>query len=84
MNIQGMSILTIDHNIIIKDLKKIQMSFESELLTLILFMNQNGLHEKSIKNLIKISVDNSFIHYENNRRFFTNMYKSVKNNGKND
>ena len=84
MDIQGISILTIDHNIIIKDLKKIQLSFESELLTLILFMNQNGLHEKSIKNLIKISVDNSFIHYEKNRRFFTNMYKSVKNNGKND
>ena len=47
-------------------------------------MNQNGLNEKSIKNLIKISVDNSFIYYENNRKFFTNMYKSVKNNGKND
>ena len=83
MNIQGMSILT-NHNIIIKDLKKIQMSFEIELLTLILFMNQNGLNEKSIKNLIKISVDNSFIYYENNRKFFTNMYKSLKNNGKND
>ena len=83
MNIQGMNILT-NHNIIINDLKKIQMSFESELLTLILFMNQNGLKEKSIKNLIQISVDNAFIHYENNRRFFTSMYKSVKNNGKND
>ena len=78
-----MNILT-NHNIIIKDLKKIQMSFESELLTLILFMNQNGLNEKSIKNLIKISVDNSFIYYENNRKFFCNMYKSIKNNGKND
>ena len=60
-----------NHNIIIKDLKKIQMSFEIELLTLILFMNQNGLNEKSIKNLIKISVDNSFSHFY---RYFLLIY----------
>lgn len=73
-----------DNSMTKEDLKKIQMSFESELLTLILFMNLNGLNEKAIKNLIRISVDNSFIHYENNRKFFFNMYKLLKWNGKND
>ena len=72
-----------DNNMTKEDLKKIQMSFESELLTLILFMNLNGLNEKAIKNLIQISIDNSFIHYENNRKFFGNMYKLLKWSGKN-
>ena len=39
-------------------LMEIQKEFESEVLTIIMLLNQNGLNYEAIKDLIEISVNN--------------------------
>ena len=59
-------------------LMEIQKEFESEVLTIIMLLNQNGLNYEAIKDLIKISVNNCLNNYDNNREILTNIYKKLE------
>ena len=59
-------------------LMEIQKEFESEVLTIIMLLNQNGLNYDSIKDLIEISVNNCLNNYDNNREFLTKVYKKLE------
>ena len=59
-------------------LMEIQKDFESEVLTIIMLLNQNGLSYEAIKHLIELSVDNCLNNYDNNREFLTKVYKKLE------
>ena len=59
-------------------LMEIQKEFESEILTIIMLLNQNGLSYEAIKHLIELSVDNCLNNYDNNREFLTKVYKKLE------
>ena len=59
-------------------LMEIQKEFESEVLTIIMLLNQNGLNYEAIKDLIEISVNNCLNNYDNNREILTNIYKKLE------
>ena len=59
-------------------LMEIQKEFESEVLTIIMLLNQNGLSYEAIKHLIELSVDNCLNNYDNNREFLTKVYKKLE------
>ena len=59
-------------------LMEIQKEFESEVLTIIMLLNQNGLNYEAITNLIEISVNNCLNNYDNNREILTNIYKKLE------
>ena len=59
-------------------LMEIQKEFESEVLTIIMLLNQNGLSYEAIKHLIEISVNNCLNNYDNNREILTNIYKKLE------
>ena len=57
---------------------EIQKDFESEVLTIIMLLNQNGLNYEAIKDLIEISVNNCLNNYDNNREILTKVYKKLE------
>ena len=50
-----------------KDLEKCEQELFEELLTVILFLNNNGIPLDSVREMILMKVDRAFIAYEENK-----------------